>query len=144
MATLILYRNDNERIRVSKQLTTLGTITGTFRGNADILHPTVIVQGEFTNQCNYFRIEEFGRYYYVTNPILPRNGLIELHGEVDVLNSWAQEIRRNPAIVERQKTDYNLYLPDSQIHTFQNDLVGTQAFPNGFNTRQYILTVVAV
>lgn len=144
MATVILYRNDSERIRVSKQLTELATLTGNFRGEADILRPTVFVQGTFSNTCNYFRIEDFGRFYYVTNPIIPRNGIVELHGEVDVLNSWALEIRQNPAIVERQKSDYNLYLPDALIHTYQNDLVGTQNFPNGFTTQKYVLTVIAV
>jgi len=144
MATVKLYRNDSERIRVSKRLTELGTITGTFRNAVDVIHPVIAVQGPFTNQCNYFYVEEFGRYYFVTAPILPRNGIIELHGEVDVLQSWGPGIRRNSGIVERQTTGYNLYLPDALIHTYQNDMVGTMRFPYGFASKQYVLTVVAV
>lgn len=144
MATVKLYRNDSERIRVSKRLTELGTITGTFRNAVDIIRPIVAVDGPFSNQCNYFYIEEFGRYYFVITPIIPRNGIIELHGEVDVLQSWGPGIRRNSGIVERQEISYNLYLPDNLVHTYQNDMIGTKTFPFGFQSKEYVLSVVAV
>lgn len=142
MATVKLYTNNSEKIRVSKRLTLLGEVTGTFRGAVDVLRPVVTIQGEFTNQCNYFRIEEFGRYYYVTDPIIPRQGLIELHGEVDVLCSWDAQIRRQSAIVERQEISYNLMLNDPLIHAYQNSMIGTAGFPYGFNAQQYILATL--
>lgn len=143
MVHLMLYKNLSERIRVDKNIQTLGTIEGTFRGQADVLEPTLTVKGEFTNQCNYFYIQEFGRYYYVTRPIIVVNGLIELHGAVDVLMSWKSGIESNGGVVGRQATQYNLYLQDPLIHAYQNAMVGTLEFPEGFTTESYILATLA-
>lgn len=142
MPTVKLYTNNSDRIRVSKTLVELGTVTGTFRGAVDVLNPTVIIQGEFTNRCNYFYIEEFGRYYYVTSTIIPSNGLVELHGEVDVLKSWESGIRANSGIVERSQTNYNLMLADPNIHAFQNSMIGCLEYPEGFGNPTYILATV--
>lgn len=143
MVHLTLYKNLSERIRVDKNIQSLGAIEGTFRGQADILEPTLTVKGEFTNQCNYFYIQEFGRYYYVTRPIIVVNGLIELHGAVDVLMSWKSGIEGNGGVVGRQATQYNLYLQDPLIHAYQNAMVGTLEFPEGFTTESYILATLA-
>lgn len=143
MVHLTLYKNLSERIRVDKNIQTLGTIEGTFRGQADVLEPTLTINGEFTNQCNYFYIQEFGRYYYVTRPIIVVNGLIELHGAVDVLMSWKSGIEMNGGVVARQATQYNLYLQDPLIHAYQNTMVGTLEFPEGFTTESYILATLA-
>lgn len=137
-----LYENTSKRIEVSKTLTTLGVLEGTFRGEADILEPTILVKGEFSNRCNYFRIEEFGRFYYVTKPILMTNELIELHGQVDVLNSWALQIRKNGGIVERSEREYNLNLADPEIHAFQDSMIGVITFPTGLTHDSYILATV--
>lgn len=143
MVHLTLYKNLSERIRVDKNIQTLGTIEGTFRGQADVLEPTLTIKGEFTNQCNYFYVQEFGRYYYVTRTIIVVNGLIELHGAVDVLMSWKSGIKANGGVVGRQATQYNLYLQDPLIHAYQNAMVGTLEFPEGFTTESYILATLA-
>lgn len=142
MVHLTLYKNMSERIRVEKNIIQLGVMEGTFRGTADILNPTLLVKGEFTNQCNYFYIQEFGRYYFVSKPVIPANGLVELHGEVDPLMSWKEGILSNGGIVGRQETKYNLYLQDPQIHAYQNAMVGTLEFPQGFTSEHFVLAVV--
>lgn len=143
MVHLTLYKNLSERIKVDKNIQTLGTIEGTFRGQADVLEPTLVIKGEFTNQCNYFYVQEFGRYYYVTRTVIIANGLIEFHGAVDVLMSWKSAIEANGGIVGRQSTQYNLYLQDPLIHAYQNAMVGTLEFPEGFTTESYILATLA-
>lgn len=143
MVHLTLYKNLSERIKVDKNIQTLGTIEGTFREQADVLEPTLVIKGEFTNQCNYFYLQEFGRYYYVTRTIIIANGLLELHGAVDVLMSWKAGIEANGGIVGRQSTQYNLYLQDPLIHAYQNAMVGTLEFPEGFTTESYILATLA-
>lgn len=142
MVHLTLYKNMSERIRVEKNIIQLGAMEGTFRGIADILNPTLLVKGEFTNQCNYFYIQEFERYYFVSKPVIPANGLVELHGEVDLLMSWKEGILSNGGIVGRQETKYNLYLQDPQIHAYQNAMVGTLEFPQGFISEHFVLAVV--
>lgn len=143
MVHLTLYKNLSERIRVDKNIQTLGTIEGTFRGEANVLEPIIGIRGEFTNQCNYFYVQEFGRYYYVTRTIIIANGLLELHGAVDVLMSWKSGIEANGGVVARQSTQYNLYLQDPLIHAYQNAMVGTLEFPEGFTTESYILATLA-
>lgn len=142
MVRVTLYKNLSEAISVRKNVQTLGEVQGTFRGAVDVLEPTILIKGEFTNQCNYFFVQEFGRYYYVTKSIIPANGLIELHGRVDVLMSWSSGILANGGVIGRQSTKYNLYLQDPDIHSYQNAMVGTIEFPNGFTNESYILATI--
>ncbi len=144
MVHVTLYKNLSERTRVTKNVQQLSMLEGTFRGVCDILAPVITIKGEFTNQCNYFYVQELGRYYYVTPETrILANDLIELHGNVDVLMSWAAQIKSNKGIIARQANDYNLYLQDPLIHAYQNAMVGTLEFPQGFTTESYILATLA-
>lgn len=143
MVHLKLYKNLSERNRVQKNIQQLGELEGTFRGQCNVLSPVITIKGTFTNQCNYFYVEELGRYYYVTECLLVTNELIQLTGMVDVLMSWATQIKANSGIVGRQANQYNLYLQDPLIHAYQNAMVGTLEFPEGFTTESYILATLA-
>lgn len=125
------------------------TATGTLRSGCSIIDPVIIVERgegldlEFIAHRNYLWIEEFKRYYYITNIISPYQGLWELHCHVDVLMSWKEQIRAQTAVVSRQESKYNLLLDDGIFMTYQNPIIQTKLFSveAPFETQEFVLIV---
>ena len=69
---LILYTNESADNVVTKNITTLVTINGTLREQCSIIDPVITVSDSVVNNsiaaaCNYAKIAQFGRYYFVNN-----------------------------------------------------------------------------
>lgn len=122
-------------------------LVGTLREGTSIIDPTIIVEanspGFQANKSNYIYIEEFGRYYYITNIVSINYTLWELHCHVDVLMSYKDQIKAQTAIVARQESQYNLYLDDGVFMAYQNPIVQTKLFsnPTPFETQSFVLMV---
>ena len=141
---LKLYNNLSDKIVVDKKITQLGsTLNGTLRENCSVIDPIIKVEGivgSNLTKCNYAYIEEFGRYYYVTNIVCVGN-LFELHMHVDVLMTYKRSIRSNSAVVSRQEKLYNLYLQDGVFKEQANPHYEIKKFPSGFTSFNFILAV---
>jgi hypothetical protein len=141
---LKLYNNLSDKIVVDKKITQLGsTLNGTLRENCSVIDPIIKVEGVVgrnLTKCNYAYIEEFGRYYYVTNIVCVGN-LFELHMHVDVLMTYRGSIRSNSAVVSRQEKLYNLYLQDGVFKEQANPHYEIKKFPSGFRSFNFILAV---
>lgn len=141
---LKLYNNLSDKIVVDKNITQLGsTLNGTLRENCSVIDPIIKVEGivgSNLTKCNYAYIEEFGRYYYVTNIVCVGN-LFELHMHVDVLMTYRGSIRSNSAVVSRQEKLYNLYLQDGVFKEQANPHYEIKKFPSGFTSFNFILAV---
>ena len=138
-----IQRNNSENNRVTKDVTLLSIIEGTLRQETSIIDPVFLVAGDLDDyvEANYCTVESFGRSYFVTNIRSVRSGLVELTCHVDVLSSFAQQIRANTAIVRRQENQWNLYLNDGTFRVYQNPTVLTKAFPSGFTTQEFVFAV---
>lgn len=138
---IILQTNTSEINSLDKTLVTIATLTGTLRDNASIIDPIVLVEADLVDLkfVNYATIDTFGRSYFVNNITSVRTGLVELNCHVDVLSSFKTEIRANKGIIFRQEEDWNLYLNDGVIEVYQNPIVVTRKFPNGFEGESYVL-----
>ena len=111
--TLTLYKNNSEQNAVTKSLTQVQTMTGTLRNGTSIIDPVILVSDiDNITSVNYCKINEFNRYYFINNIKSVNNNLWELSCHVDVLQSFATEIRAQSGIVERQENYFNLYLND--------------------------------
>lgn len=141
---LKLYNNLSDKIVVDKKITQLGsTLNGTLRENCSVIDPIIKVEGivgSNLTKCNYAYIEEFGRYYYVTNIVCVGN-LFELHMHVDVLMTYRRSIRSNSAVVSRQEKLYNLYLQDGVFKEQANPHYEIKKFPSGFTSFNFILAI---
>ena len=140
---LILYTNNDDKRVVTKNLTTLQTLNGTLRDDCSIIDPVITVENinnSIAASCNYAKIADFGRYYYVNNIVLKGN-LWEIHMHVDVVSSFQTQLKALEAVVSRQENLYNLYLQDSMFKTYQNPNVAVYPFSGEFDTYQYILCV---
>lgn len=160
MFSIALYTNSSPTNKVVKEIgEPLGTVQGVLRDGASVIDPTIIVQlsndGVWRKGFNYAYIEEFGRYYYVTNIISVSGqvdlggefgnpyGLWELHMHVDVLMSFQDQIKQQTAIVARQTEKYNLYLDDGTFMSYQNPKLQTKLFSvsDPFETQEFVLMV---
>lgn len=137
------FVNESERNTIGKVLKNELTVSGTLKKECSILRPSILFSGINPAIYNYAYIPEFGRYYYIGNPVSVRENLWEIPFSVDVLESWKSQIKQQDAIIERQENEYNLYLNDPEWKVYTNKQVLTREFPSGFlDSGNYFLTVV--
>lgn len=138
-----LMVNQSENIRLDKKTKTISTVSGTLKDSTSIIDPVITIECALADVvgCNYISIPKFNRLYFVNNIRSVGQGLVEFSCHVDVLSSFADEIRKNDAIVKRQENKWNLYLNDGTFKVYQNPLVLTRAFPSGFSTQEFVLAV---
>lgn len=137
---------------VSKNITDIATATGNLREGCNIIDPIIIIQSalesDILSRVNYAYIEQFHRYYYVTDITLDVTGLWLFTMHVDVLMSYKDEIRQQNAIVARQQEHYNLYLDDGWFMAYQDPKIAITHFKDSsgntvhpFENYEYVLVV---
>ena len=130
---------------IKKNFTSKQTISGTLRNESEILNPTIIIQSssalENLFKCNYMKIADFGRCYFITSVKCIRTFVYEVQAHCDVLSSFASEILANEAIVLRQENKFNLLLNDDVFKCKQNARVQYKRFPSQLGAFNYILVV---
>lgn len=132
---------------VSKDIVLIATATGTLRESTSIINPVITIDSEltedFVSQINYAFIDQFHRYYFITNiaSIGYRLWQIEMH--VDVLMTYNEQIRQQSGIVERQEFSWNIYLDDGSFPAYQQVQVQKKLFSNTtpFENQSFVLVV---
>ena len=138
-----LMRNSSPKNQLDKSLTTITTATGTLKEDTSIIDPVIKIQCSIDSvkNCNYMYISNFGRYYFITDMRSITNSIVEFTAHVDVLTTYAGQIRGNTAIVKRQENRWKLYLDDGTFNVYQNPHVLTKAFPSGFSTQEFVFAI---
>lgn len=138
-----LKTNNSERNRLTKDTKTIMTVSGVLKEETSIIDPVIKIECELSviTGCNYLSIPSFGRSYFVNDIRSIRNGLVEVSCHVDVLSTYADQIKNNTGIIKRQENEWNLYLNDGTFKVYQNPNVLTKAFPSGFTTQEFVLAV---
>lgn len=134
---------------VTKSISDVATATGSLRAGCNILDPVIEIESvldtDILDRVNYAYIEEFRRYYYVTDIRLDITGLWTFSMHVDVLMTYADDIRQQNAIVARQAKNgnYNLYLDDGWFMAYQDPEIIIKKFDNGaqFESSSFVLVV---
>lgn len=145
--SVIGYRCNSAVNVVDKDLNQEFEVTGVLRDGSSVIDPVILIEanspGFHANDVNYLYIQEFRRYYYITNIVSSNYTLWEIHGHVDVLMSYKEQIRAQTAIVARQEAQYNLYLDDGVFMAYQNPIVQTKLFSveDPFETQSFVLMV---
>ena len=121
---LTFFQNRSAKLYVNKDLTH-------FRyGNNNIVpckptegctvtNPKFLLGSDFFDlrNCNYVYCDTFGRYYYIEDCEILPGGTVLLYCHVDVLQTYAQQIRDMYALVSRQENINlcNKYIEDNNI-----------------------------
>lgn len=139
---LTLYYNSSERKVIGKSLQNLGNVAGILKGDASITSPVFILQSNnnYLSGVNYLYWQETGRYYYIDDIELMTGGRMLFHCSVDVLQSFATQIKAQTAIIDKQESENNMYFNDGSFRKDSREFYTVRSFPNGFNDNgEYIL-----
>lgn len=124
------------------------TISGSLRDGCDMINPIITIKadtGAFASyaQFNYMYIGDFKRYYYITFKAV-RTGIAEVHGHVDVLYTYRDQILNNSGLVLRASTKSQItkMLDDGCFKTYSDDHIVAQKFTGDtFTNGTFILAV---
>ncbi len=147
--TLTLMVNSSPQNYVNKKTSNKFEVTGTLRQPTSITDPVIELQiqpGISPGGYNYAYIDEFQRYYYVTDWITNSNNLWECHMHVDVLSSfWNRGLRQSPCVALRSTNKKQYDLPDAQMLFTADTLYSCFEFPkrpfSSTPERPYVMVV---
>ena len=143
--TLGLYENKSDEKVVNKSITQLETYEGFLKASSSITNPVIQIEGVFNiynnGNVNYMYLPDYRRFYYITDIIQIRANLVEIHGRVDVLMSFKDELKKCTGILRKGENNYNMYLDDGSLKVFQNKQLQMLKFPSGFPSENFILVM---
>lgn len=136
-----IQRNNSPLNKVGKSLTNITTLSGELRNETDIINPQILVEASMSQlaTANYLTISEFSRKYFIDEMVSVRDGMFLISAHVDVLDSFANQIKGNTAVILRQENDFNLLLNDGVFKAQQNPRIFLRDFPSGLGNFNYIL-----
>lgn len=140
---IILYQTTSERERINKDLSSSLPLSGYLRGECSVTNPSFNIEVTNPSDYNYCYIQDFGRYYYITNIVSVRTNIWRIDCDVDVLMSFKDAILNLDVIVS------DISLGESPVSTYfsgdqwastvrtKTDIIN---FPNGLlDNGEYIL-----
>lgn len=143
-----LYDNRSDLDTMFKDLNAIITLNDVkMKEPTQLLNPNFIISGVNSDaiiQCNYIYCPQFKRYYVVKDKTSVHTDVWELHCEIDVLETFRNQIADLEAVIERQEFVYNLYLDDGTMKAYSDPYVQTKIFPISFNDKgtEYILIAI--
>lgn len=129
---IILYRNKSDRRALNKTLENPLTIANALllNGNDSILSPQLILTGVNVSDYNYAYIADLGRYYFITKIDIVDNQRYRIYCDVDILMSFAADIKNLTVISTHAQSNFNRYLPDSVPVSARRNIIAKE-FSNG-------------
>lgn len=128
-----------EVIKVNNQ----NTFNVEFIENSSIINPRLkLSTGTDALKANYLYLKDFNRYYFIDNMIV-ENGYIIVECSVDVLMSFQKELIECQVVLDRNSSNYDLYLPDNEQSIEARTNIRTIEFPNGFNETAGFVLILA-
>lgn len=120
MIKVQFYSCSNDRKKVKKTLGGAigGEISCVLKENNSILEPSIRVQksalGENYACINYAYIPEFGRYYFVSSPIVETGQAVTYNLQVDPLMSYYAQLLNTKFEIARAEKEGNGYYIDTE------------------------------
>lgn len=137
--------NSSENNAIGKRVSVIDTVSCSVKDTMSFEKPIILLQynGNMGN-VNYVNIPKFSRYYFVTDIIPMTGGRYELHCNVDVLESYKNQILNLMCIIDKQENanKANLYI-DSDYVTLANSFNEAKTFPSGFNDNGDFILICA-
>lgn len=136
-----LYYNVSENNKLEKRIDELEVIDIAFKGNDSVTNPVIKFKVSDTVKiANYMWIEDYKRYYFITDKRPLTGGMWAVTGHVDVLMTWRVNIRQLSGIVKESANLGNNYLPGNQWVSSVKDSTYIKQFPGQLlDDGEYIL-----
>lgn len=138
---ITFYNNKSPKNKIGKTLTNAYTITGTLRNETSITSFQFLVEIVDINAYNYIYVAEFNRYYFITNVVSVRNNLWLITAEIDVLESFKNEILQlNVILANTENIGSKNYKQGSCWDVLVKEKTDIVNFSNGLsNNGEFIL-----
>lgn len=141
---LRLCINNSEKNKINKDLTAGVTLSGTLRNESNVVNPSIVINIENPTIYNYAYIEDFGRYYFITDYISLRTGIWQINLKSDVLMSFKDSILASSVLINNtETTGKNDYLSGNQWITNVKNTTNIVNFPNGLNDNGEFILITA-
>ena len=119
-------------------------INGALKDKTSVID--IVVQIQKSNPTyydyNYMYIEDFKRWYFITDIININANMWEIHATVDVLYTYAYDIKSSYGVIDKSENESvsNLYYDDGSFIMDTRKDIEVKEFSGGFNTNgSYIL-----
>lgn len=114
---ITLYTTTDDMRTVDKTLTTVKSVTATPTEPMNVLAPTLIIDYDSSVlSANYVYIPALSRYYYIDNIDLLKGNRLLLSCRVDVLKTYANDIRNcNCICVRSESIGTPTQIPDKNL-----------------------------
>lgn len=140
---VILCRNNSENAVIGKDIRNIKKVSCTVKDMFNVERPVIRLSYDGNiHEVNYVYISEFKRYYFVKEKHALKGEVYEIYCEVDVLQSFKEDILALQCIVDKQENAgvSNMYINDGSYVMTSRNFNRAITFPNGFNeTGTYIL-----
>ena len=135
-----LYKNESNNNVLNKKITLISEDNILLKDNVDVYKPIIKIKKPLLNNCNYVYIEDFKRYYYITNKKSINNDVIELSLKCDVLMSFKNDILNSKGLIIKSENLINDYINSDIYVNDVREKTRVINFKNGFNdTPEFIL-----
>lgn len=121
------YNTPNKSNIINKTLNGEVTVTGLLKDNSSIYNPSfrIKLNKDLFNK-NYFYVDMYKRYYFITDIVIEDNVEMVVSGKVDVLESFKDDILNSRQIIGRQESQYNVFLVDDMIQSEGRDRIAVE------------------
>lgn len=135
-----LYINESNNNVLNKKITLISEDNILLKDNVDVYKPIIKIKKPLLNNCNYVYIEDFKRYYYITNKRSINTDVIELSLKCDVLMSFKNDILNSKGLIIKSENLINDYINSDIYVNDVREKTHVINFKNGFNdTPEFIL-----
>ena len=135
-----LYINESNNNVLNKKITLISEDNILLKDNVDVYKPIIKIKKPLLNNCNYVYIEDFKRYYYITNKKSINTDVIELSLKCDVLMSFKNDILNSKGLIIKSENLINDYINSDIYVNDVREKTHVINFKNGFNdTPEFIL-----
>lgn len=121
--TITFYSGFSKRHNSTKRPTGGSDVNVLLKNPCSIMTPSFTVNG-FNTAWNYFKWGE--RYYYITDVVIEHNDIATIHGELDVLATFRNDILSSSQLVTRNANTYQPYLTDNKYPALNRAVTGRQ------------------
>lgn len=145
--TCNLYKTKSDKTALTKVMESGSkSFSGTLINDSNVINPSILLKigADEIATFNYMEISTFGRKYFITDITALTETTCIVSGHVDVLSTYASEIRALKAVIARQENKWNLYLDDNLFKVDSRTIIQTLNFSKGghFATNPSIVLVV--
>lgn len=138
---ITFYNNKSENNAISKNIAYVTSKDGSLINETNIIDVDIMVEGDTSilTGTNYMYIDDFKRYYFITDINIKDDTSYSIKGHVDVLMTYANEIKKQRAVIAKQENRYNLLLNDTDYKSYENSIITQRKFPNGFTEHSTVM-----